>query len=308
VIKRILIGKPTRHIEMFNDSTIMYYSDVEKLYDMLPQILGEMNVNYKMLYISTNPRRIYKEDNSAYLAWHNHGTLDNIWHLNISPMPDYFYFDKNGYSGWSELVQHYDYDIDIDSIRDETQEFCDDYIVNNRSRVAQPQETFIPAEPYVLVLQQRQDDAVSQLAYIDNQSLLDSVTELYKDTEYRVVTKAHPLAEHAIYNKDAFTATGSVHKIIASATAVYTVNSGAGFEALLHGKRVFTAGACDYHWVTDVIKTDADLQTSIGLITQPVDRDKIIKFIHYCLNVHWMNVNNQASIERKLQRVIDEYR
>jgi len=54
--------------------------------------------------------------------------------------------------------------------------------------------------------------------------------------------------------------------------------------------------------VTDVLKTDEDIKASIDILDDPVDTDSIIKFLHYCLNYHFMNVNDEASIERKLLR------
>ena len=303
---KVLIGRPHWHLEQFKKLDNMLLDDILILYDMLPSILDEMQVEYKVLHMQNH--QIIKENNSIFLAWHNHGTSENTWFIKTSYLQDYFYFDKYGHSGWSELAKKYEYDVDVNSMRNEIQIFCDDYILSNRSRCAQPKEAFVPAEPYVLVLQQRQDDAVAQFAYIDNQTLLDRVTELYKGTSYRVVTKAHPLAKHALHNIDAFEATGSIHKIIAGATAVYTVNSGGGFESLLHGKRVFTTGHCDYHWATDVIKTDADLQASVRLAMQPANKDKIIKFLHYTLNKHFINIHDIDTIKHKIQRALDEYK
>ena len=101
--------------------------------------------------------------------------------------------------------------------------------------------------------------------------------------------------------------TGSLHQLIAKSSAVYTINSSAGFEALLHGKRVFTTGHCDYHWATTTLKTDEDIKNSVTLIEQPVDKDRIIKFLHYCFNHYFMNVNDEKSIEQKIQKAVDWY-
>jgi capsule polysaccharide export protein KpsC/LpsZ len=248
------------------------------------------------------------------LAWHLHGDLSDVWHLKNAYLPDYFYFDKHGYSGWSDLAQEYEYDVDIEDIRDEMQSFCNDYIASNRSRVHQPQEAFIPKEPYVLVLLQRTNDNVMTFAHMDNQVLLNEVTELYKDTEYTVCVKSHPLADTGEYPPDditmspeVFHATGSVHKIIAGATAVYTVNSGSGFEALLHGKRVFTSGDCDYHWVTTPVKNKQDLQDTMHLIEEPVDKDEILKFLHYAVNEYFVNINDEQTIKQRIEFAMNEY-
>lgn len=303
----IRIAKPMKYLETLDIS-----GDVKVFFEMLPRILERMGVDYKVLELQRS-RQIFRAEDAIYLAWHLHGNLPDIWHLKPSYLVNYFYFDRNGYSGWSELAQEYNYDVDVNSIRDEVQQFADNYIANNVSRFPQPEHAYIPDEPYVLVLTQMSNDSVTDHAYIHTNVLLQKVAEVYKGSKYKVCVKAHPLSRQFDHHPkpyrtpDIFEATGSIHKIIAGATAVYTMNSGAGFEALLHGKRVFTTGHCDYHWVTDVIKTDADLQASIDIIEQPVDKDRIIKFLHYCLNYHFATIDDEASIERKLQRVIDEY-
>jgi hypothetical protein len=308
---RIVISKPTYYIDNLD-----VHGDVKKFYDMLLEIIADMGLDYGVIDVYPGKNKIIRDKDTLFLAWHLHGTLPDIWHLKTGYLPGYFYFDKYGYSGWSSLAQEYDCDTNVDDIRDEMQTFCDNYISSNSSRIEQPHETFIPSEPYVLVLQQLPNDSVMTFAHLDCQALMDEVTELYRDTEYTVCTKEHPqLApdkhkgdKPISISPDVFHATGSVHKIIAGASAVYTVNSGSGFEALLHGKRVFTSGDCDYHWVTNPIKTVEDLQNSIHLIDQPVDNDKILVFLHHMINEYFVNINDEQSIRRRLSQAIYELR
>jgi len=315
---RVLIGKPTRHIELLkaaSEQGLMYNDDVEKLYEMLPDIIDGMGIDCAIPDISKHQRRIYQDKDSIFLAWHNHGTTKNTWFIKQGYLRDHFYFDKTGYSGWSELAQEYDYDIDVDEIRDEVNAFTDNYIVNKYSRYDQSYVEPIPEKPYVVAFEQRSDDAVSDFAYVDD--FIPKVVEAYKDTEYTVHIKPHPLQIDWVRCEDTpnklkavWTVnqqTGSLHELIANSAAIYTVNSSAGFEALLHGKRVFTAGHCDYHWVTDVIKTDEDIISSIDLLDKPVDTDAIIKFLHYTINHHYMNINDPASIIRKINRAVENY-
>jgi len=113
---RIRIAKPVSYLE-FNKARApdkFYYSDVERFYDLLPSILDDMNIDYDMLYIRKNERTIYQKENSIYLAWHNHGTLPNIWHLQAGYMPNYLYFDKTGFGPWSEIVDECDYKVPVE--------------------------------------------------------------------------------------------------------------------------------------------------------------------------------------------------
>lgn len=310
---RIRISKPIYHLENFD-----FHGDVEQFYDMLPKIIAEMGLECDMTIatIGRNGKQILRDKDTLCLAWHLHGNLPDIWHLKTAYLPDYFYFDKHGYSGWSDLAKEYNYDIDIEDIRDEIQEFCNKYIASNRTRALQPESAYIPEEPYVLVLTQRPGDSViKEFAYMDSQKLLDEVTELYKDTDYTVCVKTHPFSdpenfysdEYVRMSPDVFHATGSMHKIIAGATAVYTVNSGSGFEALMHSKRVFTSGKSDYHWVATTVKNKQDLQDTMHLIEEPVNKDEILKFLHYVLNEYFVNIHDKQTIKDRIELAISQY-
>ena len=305
---RILIGRPQAFIDLGKEENHTTLTDVEYFYDMLPTLLAEMQLDHKVLYINTCKPRIYNEPNSIYLSYHTHGTLDDIWHIKSSYLQDYLYFDKNGYSGWSTLTSKYDYNIDVDTIRDETNAFIQEYITNNKSRWEQPTEAFLPPQPYVLVLGQVETDTVMKLVYMNMNVFAQKIADLYRDTKYTVCVKTHPFNQRYFNIRGAVEATGSIHKLIAGATAVYTINSGGGFEALMHGKRVFTAGKCDYHWATDVIKTDEDLAASINLIEQPVDQDRIIKFIHYCRSKYFINIHDKETIKHRIRETVNAYR
>jgi len=310
---KIRISKPVYQLENFD-----HHGDTKRFYEVLCDIIDELGLEYDSTPagLGRNGKNVVRAKDTLCLAWHLHGNLQDIWHLKTAYLPDYFYFDKHGYSGWSDLAKDYEYDVDIEDIRDEMQTFCDDYIASNRSRAIQPEAAFVPKEPYVLVLTQRSNDSViREFAYMDSQKLLDEVTELYKDTSYTVCVKTHPFSEPERYcsdeyirmSPDVFHATGSLHKIIAGAAAVYTVNSGSGFEALLHGKRVFNSGKSDYHWVTTTVKNKQDLQDTMHLVEESVDKDEILKFLHYALNKYFVNVNDRQGIKERLEFAIKNY-
>ena len=307
---RIRIANPISYLE-FNkrqDPKNFYYTDVERFYDSLPSILDGMNIDYDELYIKNNARIIHQKENSIYLAWHTHGTLPNIWHLQAGYMPNYLYFDKNGFGPWSEIVDKCDYKIPVEDVRGGVEDFCSNYISNNTSRIPQPDAATLPDEPYVLVLGQRPDDCVMQFSHIDTMELAHAVTEAYKGTKYKVCTKGHPLEPTMSYSSPgSIQVTGNLHKYIAGASAVYTVNSSSGFEGVIHGKRVFTTGRSDYHWATTELKTVKDIKDSIELLEEPIDNDNRIQFLHYMLNHHFMNVNDTKSIQRKILRAVAEY-
>lgn len=311
-MKKVLLRRPSQFIKVLQpaaDAGLIYLDDVIKLYDeVFPRVLDRMGLDYVIIDNNESLRRVYIRKDSIFIGWHNHGTTPHTWFIHPGYVTDYFYFDRTGYSGWSELTEHYEYDVDVEDVRDEVQEFITHYITNNISRVTPQQNKTLPDEPYVLVLEQRPDDAVADLAYVD--LLTDKVKKAFEGTKYGVCVKPHPLNMEYNYQNQEYNWTINeemgLHELIANATAVYTINSGTGFEALLHGKKVFTAGQCDYHWMTDVLKTDEDVIRSVERVEEPVDQDEITKFIHYCLNKYWMNIHDDSTVERKILTAINE--
>lgn len=91
------------------------------------------------------------------------------------------------------------------------------------------------------------------------------MAEWADDSKQNVVFKLHPglyhtsecdseiidaVNQYAAASDFVFCLDANVHDLIAGATAVFTINSGVGFESLIHGKPVVTFGDCDYKWVT----------------------------------------------------------
>ncbi len=81
----------------------------------------------------------------------------------------------------------------------------------------------------------------------------------------------------------------SIHDLLSKCFCVYTVNSGAGFEALLHKKPVVTFGQAEYDCVT--IKGDINsLDTAWNNVYyEPIYHENVVKFFdsfikNYCVD------------------------
>jgi hypothetical protein len=281
----IIINKPVSWINRDKAKGGYWHHDIDELYTRLERLVKDFKV----------PGRVYI----------NHHSIGgkNTWHIKKGYVPGYLYFDKYGYSGWSELAKKYDGNLIFPNEKEDIISICQYYINNNVSKAAQPAISDEPDKPYILVTGQQATDTVARLSYIDTNTLPKLVKKAYKNTKYNIVFKPHPLdkTRYSNYVK------GSIHDLIPNAEAVYTVNSGTGFEALMHGKRVFTTGDCDYKWATTQLKTEQDIIDSIDLIEEPIDLDYIISFLHYCFNYHFVHAYSDESIIRKLQRVVKEY-
>lgn len=43
------------------------------------------------------------------------------------------------------------------------------------------------------------------------------------------------------------------------------------------------------------------------LIEEPVDKDEILKFLHYALNKYFININDEQAIKQRIEFAISEY-
>ena len=116
-------------------------------------------------------------------------------------------------------------------------------------------------EPYLLApLQLPTDDTImhhSPLGVIDYIHLLSNWAE---SSGRKVVFKIHPgshmpevkaaVLGRASDSPCVFVVDENIHGLIAHSQGVVVINSGVGFESLIHGKPVVTLGACDYQWAT----------------------------------------------------------
>ena len=102
---------------------------IKVFYDFLVKYFHEEGIECKFQASSTSDRnrnfqqKLHK-DNTIY--WHSCHNGNNVWNVKIAYTPHYFYFDKYGFSGWSEIAQS-DYNIPEVDV-DEASEYYDTVI------------------------------------------------------------------------------------------------------------------------------------------------------------------------------------
>jgi len=300
---KIIIARPQSWIDRSKSRTAkIWFYDVEALYNAIPEVCEELGVKYDVRHIV--PHTKINEPNSIYLGHHTYGKIKNMWHIKKGYVPGYMYWDKTGYSGWSELANAKHYYVNNNSeVLNQTLIQMENYIEQNSSKIKQPEGAKIPTEKYVLVLGQRPHDTVAEHAYINTVELARLVTRAYKNTDISVYTKPHPMSLKTKFPGKNIQ--GSMHKLVAGAEAIYTVNSGSGFESLFHLKKVFVSGHCDYRWACETVHNYQDIVDSVN--NYKVDTRQIIQFIDYCFSEYFVNCYDKESIKRKIQRCIDEY-
>jgi hypothetical protein len=140
------------------------------------------------------------------------------------------------------------------------------------------------------------------------------------DTKQKIVFKLHPglyntsdcdnkiinaVNKYAGTSDYIFCHDVNVHDLITSSRGVFTINSGVGFESLIHGKPVVTFGNCDYKWVT--FRANAGslnaARTFVFNYTEEL-RQEANKFIYYYFFQHAFSIEAEY-IAESYRRLID---
>ena len=130
--------------------------------------------------------------------------------------------------------------------------------LSRRSRWSLMWSREIPLGKYVFFpLQIPTDQAIRYFSDFSEEEVVTAVIEWSKQSGVPVVFKPHPVSKKAMANFEqqvrsagCYWSTAHVHDLAAHAAAVFTINSGVGFEALFHLKPVVTFGRAEYDAVT----------------------------------------------------------
>lgn len=155
-------------------------------------------------------------------------------------------------------------DIDEFEAEDFVKELSDSLWTSGLSKCAQPERestTDTPLVPWILVpIQIPRDYTIIHHSPITVKYFIDSIQAWAEETHNHVVFKLHPFnkcdtdikqaVEDALSSRYVHKAEGNIHELIKRSAGLFVINSGTGFEGLIHGKPVATFGYCDYSRVT----------------------------------------------------------
>lgn len=256
------------------------------------------------------------------LSWHTLGKSKNLRHLKEAYLPGYFYFDRCGYSGWAEITDWTDSiiekkleRIELNSALDHRNLLYETFFTSRKSKYAQTSEKFTLEQPYLFVALQVSDDYVSNLTDWNGIRLVKWLIHSLKHSKYRIVIKRHPKCRSHLIDNFLDEVAGndlthiteaSIHDLIVGAEAVFTINSGVGFESLIAGKPVFVASQVDYHYLTFDVRTISNEDELIQLIKHPVDIEKYSKFLFYFTKNYLIQCDDVASLSHHLQSFLKE--
>lgn len=237
----------------------------------------------------------------------------NVWYIKESCVTQYFEFDRLGYSGWSALIPpaHLEAITEQDII--DTKYVIADYIKANRSKLQQHWDIYKSDEPYILVTGQTSSDTVIALSQFgDYEETWITGLEILDTFDIPILFRPHPgttycvdhiSADMELYNRlqdhpwknVTFGSNGySIHGMIENSLGVVTINSGTGFEALMHNKPVFTLGTAEYDSVTYQCKTKDDIFNIKNNLEPHEGIDRLLAYYFTNKLVHMENIERIA--------------
>lgn len=173
-------------------------------------------------------------------------------------------------------------------------------------------------KPYLLApLQLPTDDVIMYHSPLGVIEFVHTVSDWAGRAGQKVIFKLHPGADHpeiasAVEARSASSPfvscmDANIHSLIQGAEGVVVINSGVGFESLIHGKPVVTFGNCDYKCVTfPATRDNLDAAREFILDYSPELQLRGLKFIHHYYTRHAYDVyaDDGVEVRRRLKNYL----
>ncbi len=174
----------------------------------------------------------------------------------------------------------------------------------------------VPPSPYIFFpLQIPHDQSILYFSDSTEEIVVDGLVNWAMNKKINVVLKPHPANKVAmetfkqyVDQKKVFWSTGNIHELIAHSAAVFTINSGVGFESLFHARPVVTFGRAEYDCVTFRAGVDS-LDQAWDYCTSVSERqleDKYRQFVNWFLGDYAIDMSNFKRAEGRLAELVSE--
>ncbi|WP_341909248.1 hypothetical protein [Polaromonas sp. YR568] len=172
--------------------------------------------------------------------------------------------------------------------------------------------------PFIfLPLQIPHDQSIRYFSPIEEIDMVQAVVNWARANKVALVMKPHPANKKAmrqfetfVDHQSVFWSEANINDLLGRATAVYTINSGVGFEALLHCKPVVTFGRAEYdcvtfHATTDLLDTAWDhcLQSERTALEK-----KYRHFVNWFLDDYAIDMSRPEQASRQLMALANQIR
>lgn len=235
--------------------------------------------------------------------------------INIKPfyIPGHYYFDKKGFSAWSEISSLNASTILKSNANSDLffKEYYNNIVLNNLSKYFQPdkQVSNLPRNFFFLPLQ-LVDDTVNTFCDHSTLDFLKKFINIFSTSSEYLIIKRHPKCKSTkiekilnnINFKNILVLNASIHDLISKCKAVIVNNSGVGFEALFHLKPVYVFGKSDYNIVCRSILINEFNPTKVKpLIANEITMIK--SFIFNVLNEYIVKTDDKSSFLKAFRRI-----
>jgi len=213
---------------------------------------------------------------------------------------DLFTIDTNGWgydhSGLKDCVSYLE---DKGDSIDFCEQLSDKLHASGTSKIDQPQITDATPEKFIFVpVQIPRDYTIKHHSPITVKYFIESIAAWAAENSYHVGFKMQPHSKgdkdlheavHYVVNNSRYVrkVEGNIHELIKRSVGLFVINSGTGFEALIHGKPVATFGNCDYNRVTfnaDIRRLDEARNFLFGF--KPEDKVVMYQFVYWYYHRH----------------------
>ena len=298
-----------------NRSTTDYFVNISL-------VLSKMNLKTKQVprfgFSDTAP--CLPDDNQICISFHSHGSEPRVWRVKESYIAPYFTFDRMGYSGFSELAQH------PENFTNTIAQFplkravevvynCKKMLIKkNLSKYHQPDISNMELpKDYVFYPLQTVVDTVAIFARITQTDAIWHLAEQSAKHGVALVLKRHPhctdiktqQAIEAVVKKypNTHLIDASVNELIPNARAIVGANSGVLFEALIHGKPVYSFASSDFQLATIALQDNGDFAK---VFARPAKQgDDIVRFLGWYLEEYCFRSDSLKQLENKIKTCLE---
>jgi Capsule polysaccharide biosynthesis protein len=254
------------------------------------------------------------------LSYHTRGAYDTR-HLRYKDgaLLGYISLDHSGYAGFASVATDFEQirravtNVPTDLLYRTRAELYSELVETGKSKLYQPPVNAKVIGPYVFVALQMIDDEAAELAWMPSIELLNQVALLYRGTKITVVVKRHPHCRSASIQAAMLkleqsgtivVSDASIHSLIAGAEIVFTVNSGVGLEAMVHGRPVIVSGLCDYSYGVQCVRNAEELALAVeqGGRKQEINA---LEFLYYYTHRHAFKVSDLGRLGARVDEWLD---
>lgn len=275
-------------------------------------IVPRMQLDWRQCFPKTRGARV--------ISYHTRAPFDPLrLHVQEAPLAGYCSFDHAGFAGFASTatdhsaIQSFLTGVPDEVLESNRREMVAQYVDANVSKYSQSADTGTIGGSYVFVALQVSTDVVAQLGYMSGMELLEGVLDHYRGTDMQVVVKRHPFCRSMKVQEclERWEAAGeivrtnnSIHGILKNAKVVFTINSGVGLEALMHGRTVVVGGACDYGYAAKVAKSREELQAIMAGDLTP-DQRRIEELLYFFVHRYAIRSDDRDGLRRRLEEWLE---